>query len=164
MADEIERKFRLISDAWRDLSIKSQKIRQGYLQSGLKAEQASSIRVRIADDDGQKSATINIKTASMSIHRSEYEYKIPVDDAEEMLVGLCEGSVIEKTRFIVPHAAHRWEIDIFEGINAGLEIAEVELKSIDEDVKIPDWIGEEVSDNPMFYNNYLLVKPYKSWP
>lgn len=163
MADEIERKFKLISDDWKNLSIKSHKIRQGYLQSGLKAEHASSIRVRIATDEKDKLATINVKTALMSIHRSEFEYSIPVNDAEQMLTELCEGSVIEKTRYIVPYGDHHWEIDIFEGVNAGLRIAEVELKSIDETVKIPDWIGEEVSDDPRFYNNYLLEKPFQYW-
>ena len=164
MAEEIERKFKLISDEWRSLSIRSLKIQQGYLQSGVKADQASSIRIRIEEvDSNQIKATINVKSAEMSVHRMEYEYSIPISDARMMLDTLCEKPVLVKTRFLVPYANHLWELDIFEGDNAGLEIAEVELKNINEQVEIPDWIGQEVSDDPRYYNNHLLVQPYKLW-
>jgi len=140
------------------------KIQQGYLQSGVKDEQASSIRIRIEESDaGQIKATINVKSAEMSVHRMEYEYSIPVSDATTMLETLCDKPILLKTRFLVPYGEHLWELDIFEGDNAGLEIAEVELKNINEKVKLPDWIGQEVSDDPRYYNNYLLKLPYKLW-
>lgn len=164
MAEEIERKFKLISDEWRSLSIRSLKIQQGYLQSGVKADQASSIRIRIEEtDSNQIKATINVKSAEMSVHRMEYEYSIPVSDASTMLETLCENPILLKTRFLVPYGDHTWELDIFEGDNAGLEIAEVELKDINEKIKLPDWIGQEVSDDPRYYNNYLLAQPYRFW-
>ena len=159
MAEEIERKFKLCSDSWKQQVSGSKKIRQGYLQSGLKPEQASSVRVRIANDK----ATLNIKSAEMSVRRTEYEYEIPVDEAEHMLSTLCEQPIIEKTRYLVPHGEHLWEIDIFEGENSGLEIAEVEVNSTDETVKLPDWVGEEVSDDSRYYNIYLLKQPFKYW-
>ncbi len=159
MAVEIERKFKLVSGEWRKQVSKHKKIRQGYLQSGLKPEQASSVRVRITD----AGATLNIKSAEMSVYRTEYEYSIPLADAEHMLTRLCEGPIIEKTRYLVPQGNHLWEIDIFEANNAGLEIAEIEVDHIDEIVNLPDWIGEEVSDDQRYYNIYLLKHPYKSW-
>ena len=159
MATEIERKFKLCSDAWKQLVCDSITMRQGYLQSGLRPDQASSVRVRIANGK----ATLNIKSAEMSVHRTEYEYDIPLDEAEHMLDSLCEQPIIEKTRYLVPFAGHTWEIDIFEGDNSGLEIAEVEVKNIEETVKLPDWIGEEVSDDPRYYNIYLLKQPFKYW-
>ena len=164
MAEEIERKFKLVSDEWRALSIASLKIQQGYLQSGVKADQASSVRIRIEETDlNQIKATINIKSAEMSVHRTEYEYSIPISDASAMLETLCDKPILLKTRFLVPYGEHLWELDVFEGDNAGLEIAEVELKNINEKVKLPHWIGQEVSDDPRYYNNYLLERPYRFW-
>jgi len=164
MAVEIERKFKLVSDEWRALSTGSLKIQQAYLQSGIKADQASSIRIRLEETDAdQIKATINVKSAEMSVHRMEYEYRIPVSDASIMLETLCEQPVLVKTRFLVPYGDHLWELDIFEGDNAGLEIAEVELKHINEKLALPDWVGQEVSDDPRYYNNYLLKQPYKLW-
>lgn len=164
MAQEIERKFKLVSDEWRASTIASLSIQQGYLQSGLRDDQASSIRIRIEETDlNQINATINVKSAVMSVHRMEYEYSIPVSDALTMLETLCDQPVLLKTRFLVPHGEHIWELDIFEGDNAGLEIAEVELKDINEKIILPNWVGMEVSDDPRYYNNYLLEQPYKHW-
>ncbi len=159
MAIEIERKFKLASNDWKQQVSEQKKIRQGYLQSGLEPEQISSVRVRIADTR----ATLNIKSAVMSVHRIEYEYSIPLADAEHMLDCLCEGPIIEKTRYLLQQDQNLWEIDIFEGENSGLEIAEVELSHIDEVISLPDWVGEEVSDDQRYYNIYLLKHPFKYW-
>lgn len=159
MATEIERKFKLATNNWQQHITGKKTIRQGYLQSGLKKDQRASVRVRIANDK----AMLNIKSAAMSIYRTEYEYPIPVADAEHMLSTLCDGRIIEKTRYLVPYHEHLWEIDIFAGDNAGLEMAEVELKAIDETIQLPDWVGDEVSEDPHYYNNYLIRHPFKCW-
>ena len=95
--------------------------------------------------------------------RQEFEYDIPLHDAEEMLATLCSGVVIEKIRYYVPFAHHLWEIDVFEGANAGLVVAEIELGSVDEPFEKPDWIGDEVSEDKRYYNIYLLKSPYSMW-
>ena len=155
MATEIERKFLLLDDTWRSEIEKSQTIRQGYLAGSEK----SSIRVRIADDQ----ANINIKSATLDVTRSEYEYPIPVNEANEILDLLCEGPLIEKTRYYVPRGDHCWEIDVFSGDNDGLIVAEVELAEVDEEFERPDWLGEEVSDDARYYNVCLVKHPYKEW-
>lgn len=159
MGIEIERKFLLKNDSWKELVTETHIIKQGYLQSGLEASQKSSVRIRISN----KQANINIKSVQLTMMRQEYEYEIPLHDAEEMLNTLCGDAIIEKTRYYVPYAAHLWEIDVFEGNNAGLEVAEVELISLSEKVEIPGWIGEEVSDDERYYNIYLLKHPYRQW-
>jgi adenylate cyclase len=155
MATEIERKFLLLDDTWRSEIEKSICIRQGYLAGSEK----SSIRVRIAGDQ----ANINIKSATLGVTRSEYEYPIPVNEANEILDLLCEGPLIEKTRYYVPHGNHCWEIDVFSGENDGLIVAEIELARVDEDFERPDWLGEEVSDDTRYYNVCLVKHPYKNW-
>ena len=155
MATEIERKFLLLDDTWRSEIEKSICIRQGYLAGSEK----SSIRVRIGGDQ----ANINIKSATLGVTRSEYEYPIPVNEANEILDLLCEGPLIEKTRYYVPHGNHCWEIDVFSGENDGLIVAEIELARVDEDFERPDWLGEEVSDDTRYYNVCLVKHPYKNW-
>ena len=159
MAIEIERKFLLKNDDWKPLVTQTHVIRQGYLQSGLQASQKSSVRIRISNDR----ADINIKSLELTTIRQEFEYEIPLEDAEQMLSSLCEEPVIEKTRYHVPYASHLWEIDIFEGNNKGLQIAEIELEHIDETFELPEWIGKEVSDDERYYNIYLLNTPYMMW-
>jgi len=159
MGIEIERKFLLKNDDWKQAVSETHIIRQGYLQSGLEESQKSSVRIRISN----KQASINVKSVQLTMMRQEYEYEIPLHDAEEMLATLCTGSIIEKTRYYVPHASHLWEIDVFAGDNAGLEIAEVELTSLGEQVELPAWAGEEVSDDERYYNIYLLRHPYRQW-
>ncbi len=159
MATEIERKFKLVSDDWKQHISGKKNIRQGYLQSGIKKDQLSSVRVRISNNQ----ATLNIKSAEMSIERTEYEYAIPLEDAEHIMSALCEGAVIEKTRYLVQDHDHLWEIDIFGGDNSGLQMAEVELEAINEPLFLPDWVGDEVSDDPRYYNNYLINCPFKGW-
>jgi len=119
----------------------------------------SSTRIRIQDDK----ANINIKSATLGITRTEFEYAIPVDDAQLMIDDLCIKPVIEKTRYIVKHMQHIWEIDVFSGDNEGLIVAEIELSSTDETFEKPSWIGEEVSNDARYYNVCLVKKPYKTW-
>lgn len=155
MAVEIERKFLLHDNSWQDFADDGVVIRQGYLAGSDK----SSIRVRISGDK----ANINIKSATLGIARQEYEYPVPLIEANEMLDTLCEGPLIEKTRYHVLHGKHRWEVDVFSGDNEDLVVAEVELGSIDEDFLRPDWLGKEVSDDARYYNVCLVNHPYKDW-
>jgi len=159
MGIEIERKFLLRNDNWKSLVTETHIIKQGYLQSGLDASQKSSVRIRISN----KHANINVKSVEMSATRQEFEYEIPLHDAEEMLATMCNDVVIEKIRYYVPYASHLWEIDIFSGANAGLEMAEIELSAIDEAFEKPEWIGPEVSHDERYYNIYLLKHPYYEW-
>jgi len=159
MGTEIERKFLLRSDEWKAHVTETHLIKQGYLQSGLDASQKSSVRVRISN----KTANINIKSAELSTVRQEYEYEIPLHDAEEILRTLCSDVVIEKTRYYVPYGKHLWEVDVFDGENKGLTMAEIELGSLDEGFEKPDWIGDEVSHDGRYYNNYLIKNPYYKW-
>ncbi|MCW8963638.1 MAG: CYTH domain-containing protein [Gammaproteobacteria bacterium] len=155
MGIEIERKYLLKSDGWRKDIDRSQIYRQGYLKQDGKC----TVRVRI----GGKQAHLNIKGASKSISRAEYEYEIPMQEAGEMLDNLCVGSVIEKTRHLVKHGSHIWEIDVFQGDNAGLIVAEIELSAEDESFERPAWLGEEVSEDPRYLNASLVTKPFCSW-
>jgi adenylate cyclase len=155
MGREIERKFLLESAAWRDEVRESVHIVQGYLARG----ERSAIRVRIKGDV----AELNIKHSLDGIHRLEYEYPIPLDDAREMLDRVALRPVIDKTRHHVIHGDHLWEIDEFHGDNAGLIVAEIELADVDEAFERPDWLGEEVSDDPRYYNSNLSRVPYRQW-
>jgi len=155
MATEIERKFLVLNDDWRAIVESDMQIIQAYLASN----EFSSTRIRIQGDK----ANINIKSATLGITRTEFEYAIPVDDAQLMIDNLCIKPVIEKTRYIVKHMQHRWEIDVFSGDNKGLIVAEIELSSPDETFEKPSWIGEEVSNDPRYYNVCLVKKPYKTW-
>ncbi|MDA5193187.1 CYTH domain-containing protein [Govanella unica] len=151
---EIERKFMIASDAWKDLADAGTPIRQGYLSLG-----EPTVRVRLK---GTK-AYLTIKATKSPGVRHEFEYQIPVGEAETMLSTLILRPPIEKIRYCVPFAGHIWEIDIFEGANKGLQIAEVELQSRDERVDLPYWIGPEVSDDPRFFNAYLTHRPFAGW-
>ncbi|MFP4648445.1 MAG: CYTH domain-containing protein [Halorhodospira sp.] len=155
MAQEIERKFLLCSDEWRRYADTGQRMRQGYLIGAQRA----SIRVRVSGDQ----AWLNIKSATLGVERREYEYSIPLSDAEEMLAELCERPQIEKVRYEVVWVGHTWEVDVFEGDNAGLVVAEIELASPEEPFERPPWIGEEVSDDPRYYNVCLIQHPYREW-
>jgi adenylate cyclase len=155
MATEIEHKFLLANDGWRQHIQKSNYFKQGYLSS----QPTSSIRVRIA---GQQ-AWLNIKSATIGTTRQEYEYEIPLPDAEEMLNTLCRKPLIEKTRHFIPINQHLWEIDEFDGDNKGLVIAEIELQEAGETFIKPSWIGEEVTHELRYYNNNLVDNPYQKW-
>ena len=155
MPVEIERKFLLASETWREEVIRSSRIKQGYLGKIDKA----SVRIRI---QGEK-ANINVKSATLSMRRMEYEYEIPLSEAEEMLEQLCEQPQVDKTRYIVERGQHIWEIDEFYGENSGLMVAEVELGSEDEKIEKPEWLGEEVTEDPRYYNVNLIKHPYCKW-
>lgn len=163
MAVEIERKFLVDNDDWRAAAGTGTPYRQGYLSTTAAAPgtgaPACSVRVRIA---GTR-AYLNIKSATVGLTRSEYDYPIPVPDAEEMLENLRAGSLVEKTRYLVDVGEHRWEIDVFEGDNRGLIVAEVELTREDEPFQRPLWLGKDVSADPRYYNARLAVSPYKDW-
>lgn len=154
MAAEIERKFLVRNDSWRDRVTESRPFRQGYL---IGAKQAS-VRVRL---EGEQ-ANLNIKGMTLGVSRQEYEYPIPLEDARAMLASLC-GPLIEKTRHFLPQGEHVWEIDVFEGDNAGLVVAEIELSREDEPFERPAWLGREVSGEARYYNVRLVEHPYKDW-
>lgn len=154
MPTEIERKFLVTNDAWRD-GAEGERYRQGYLTPGPPA----AVRVRIA---GSK-AFLNIKEATTRIHRQEFEYEIPLDHAHALLDRLCAGHVIEKTRYRVPYGGRIWEIDVFEGVNEGLVVAEVELDDENAAVDLPPWVGEEVSSDIRYFNSSLALHPYQEW-
>lgn len=155
MGIEIERKFLVRDDRWRQRVERSARMRQGYLTSDARC----SVRVRLADGEG----FLNIKSGTLGIRRSEYEYPVPAAEAEEILDTLCEKPLLEKIRHFVRHGQHLWEIDEFAGDNAGLIVAEIELSHPDEPFARPDWLGEDVSRDIRYYNSQLARRPYKTW-
>jgi adenylate cyclase len=155
MPTEVERKFLVTGDGWRRQARPGTPFRQGYLNTPGR----SSVRVRI---EGER-ANLNIKSAVPGIRRREYEYPIPLHDAQELLDELCEGPIIEKVRYHVPHAGHTWEVDVFGGANEGLVVAELELEHEEEPFERPDWLGEEVSHDQRYYNVSLVKHPYSQW-
>lgn len=155
MGIEIERKFLVKNDAWRAHVESRVHIVQGYLadDGGL------TVRVRVKGEE----AFLTIKGASRGISRAEYEYRIPVQDAEAMLGDLALFPPVDKMRHRVRVAEHVWDLDVFAGENAGLVMAELELVSEDEPFEMPEWAGDEVSDDPRYYNVNLAQHPYKDW-
>ena len=153
MGVEIERKFLLAGDGWRALGT-AVPMRQGYLSS----DKARVVRVRIEGDE----AYLTIKSKSTGATRGEWEYPVPMLDAEELLA-LCEQPLVEKVRRHIDYAGHVWEVDEFFGVNAGLVVAEIELDAEDAAFDKPEWIGEEVTDDPRYYNSSLIKRPYSSW-
>lgn len=160
MGQEIERKYRVTSDAWRRQAHKVERMRQGYLADLDAPGARSSVRVRI----GEGRAHLNIKSATLGVERREYEYPLPLEDAQRMLDELCVGALIEKNRHYVKHEGLLWEVDEFLGDNAGLVVAEVELESAAQRPPLPDWVGEEVSEEARYFNAMLVKHPYKDWP
>ena len=155
MGVEIERKFLVVDDSWRDSASVGMRYRQGYLST----DPRSSVRVRVC---GEK-AWLNIKGAAVGMTRSEYEYEIPPADAHAILEELCVKPLIEKTRFIVEHDGRAWEVDVFDGDNAGLVVAELELESVRDEFTLPAWAGEDVSGDVRYYNQRLVEHPYSRW-
>ena len=176
MAVEIERKFLVASDGWRATVQRSLRLVQGYLTAaGARAAHAEatgeqgkpqlggagaacSVRVRIGGDH----AWLNIKSAIAGVERREYEYSIPISDAERMLAEFCPVRV-EKIRHYVAFAGAMFEVDEFLGDNTGLVVAELELQSQTDEFPRPPWLGQEVSDRPRYYNMNLLQYPYSRW-
>lgn len=156
MATEIERKFLVTGEGWRVAAHEAIKMRHGYLAP---LGGAASVRVRVEGTQGK----LNVKAAKVGMSRAEYEYDIPAAEAEEMLATLCSGLIL-KTRHYVTVGAHLWEVDVFEGDNAPLIVAEIELGAEDESFVRPDWIGAEVTEDRRYYNHTLSVTPYTQWP
>lgn len=155
MAFEIERKFLVASDTWRQQAYQRRQIKQAYFCNTEKA----SMRIRISDQSG----FISSKSMTTAIRRHEFEYPVPLHDAEFMLEHMCMGSAIIKTRHLVKLDQHIWEVDEFFGDNEGLLVAEVELAHEDEVFTRPDWLGTEVSDDARYFNMALVNNPFKSW-
>jgi CYTH domain-containing protein len=153
MGTEVERKFLVVGKAWK--TAPGSLVRQGYLNRDPKR----TVRIRV---DGEK-AWITVKGITIGATRSEFEYRIPRKDADALLQ-LCEAPLVEKTRRRIKHAGHLWEVDEFYGDNAGLVVAEVELKHECDPVKLPPWIGAEVTHDPRYFNSNLVQHPYRQWP
>lgn len=155
MAIEIERKF-LVAGAFESDATGSTRITQGYLA----ATSERTVRIRRAGDRGF--LTIKGPLNAAGTTRSEWEYEIPVADAEAMLL-LCAAGLIDKTRYAVPCGDHLFEVDRFHGANEGLILAEVELSDEAEVVMLPSWIGTEVTGDPRYHNAMLAQHPYGGW-
>lgn len=154
MGVEIERKFLVRGDAWKALA-EPVFFRQGYLSS----HKERTVRVRIEGDR----AVMTIKGKNVGATRGEWEYPIPVQDAVELLDGLCEQPLIEKYRRKIAIGGHVWEVDEFLGANAGLVVAEIELGSENEAFDQPEWIAAEVTDDARYYNSNLIRHPFLTW-
>ncbi|MBP1848994.1 CYTH domain-containing protein [Rhizobium halophytocola] len=150
MAKEIERKFLVADRSWRENARDAAKLRQAYIASGPDR----SVRVRIT---AKGKARLTIKIGGSGLVRDEFEYDIPVDEAEEMMA-LAVGNVIEKTRHKVKFGGFVWEIDVFEGAYKGLVMAEVEMSSTKDDPELPAWLGREVTGDARYSNHYLAVE------
>ena len=151
---EIERKYLISSESWRDSVVRSMRIAQGYLCS-----HRVTARVRICDEQGI--LTFKSKSLDGGLSRFEWEREIPLGVAETLL-SRCQG-IVDKVRHIAEFENHTFEIDEFKGENEGLIVAEVELSSRDEIVSLPSWIGDEVTGERCFYNSFLSKHPFKSW-
>jgi len=154
MGTEIERKFLVRDNTFRSLA-QGTRYRQGYLSSAKERV----VRVRTIDDKG----FLTIKGITTGATRAEYEYEIPVNEAEAMLDGLCEKPLIEKDRYKIAHKGLIWEVDEFFGENQELILAEVELESEDQPYDKPEWITDEVTGDPKYFNSNLIQNPYKNW-
>lgn len=154
MATEIERKFLVQGEKWR-----SQAIGIFYAQGYLTTNQGLTVRVRIAGELGY----LTIKGPTRGYSRLEFEYPIPLPDAQMMLETLCDRPLIEKTRYRIEYQGLIWEVDEFQGDNSGLIIAEVELTEENQVIELPDWLGVEVSQDPRYYNANLVKYPYSQW-
>jgi adenylate cyclase len=149
---EIERKFLVTGTQWRQPD--AQRLSQGYLSR----DKQRTVRVRIAGAQ----AFLTIKGETRGATRAEFEYEIPVAEAEQLLA-MCEGPLVEKFRHVVEHAGHTWEVDEFLGDNQGLVVAEIELASEQEAFDKPAWVGREVTDDPRYYNANLAANPFRTW-
>jgi len=154
MGKEIERKFLVKEGKWQPKG-EGELYRQGYLST----VKERVVRVRSAGRNG----FLTIKGATVEYTRLEFEYPIPLKDAEKMLDALCEHPLIEKQRYHVEHDGVVWEIDVFKGENKGLIVAEVELENETQEFDIPDWAGQEVSKDPRYYNANLVKHPFREW-
>jgi len=152
MGTEIERKFMVKEGTWRN--VKGTSYRQGYLST----VKERTVRVRTIEDKGY----LTIKGIAIGASRMEFEYEIPRQDAATLL-HICEKPLIEKNRYRVEHGGFVWEVDEFFGENQGLIVAELELESEDQYFSKPDWVGEEVTGDPRYFNSNLIKNPYMKW-
>lgn len=153
MAEEIERKFLVTGDDWR-----TEGVGIPYTQGYLSRDPERVVRIRRA---GER-AFLTVKGLTRGISRSEFEYPIPLADFAAMRE-LCDGPVVEKIRTVVDFSGKRWEVDEFQGANAGLIVAEIELAREDETFPLPPWVGKEVSDDPRYSNVRLASEPFTTW-
>jgi len=156
MAIEIERKFLVVGDGWRDRVKGASRMRQGYLSR----EGRASVRVRVVDD---QRAYLTIKAAKGRMSRHEFEYEIPVGDAVALLE-FRSGHLIDKVRHRVEIGERLWEVDVFEDENAGLTIAEIELAAENDVLELPSWVGREITEDARYYNAALARVPFSRWP
>ena len=154
MTMEIERKFLVSNDSYK-LRAKPVHYRQGYISTSVE----NVVRVRIAGDK----AFLTIKSLISQRSRLEYEYEVPFADASEILNNICRKPIIEKNRYEVVNGTDAWVVDEFLGENQGLVVSEIELNSEDQEVKLPDWIGAEVTDDSRYLNANLVDYPYNNW-
>lgn len=155
MGTEIERKFLVEEGDWRRTADGGTLMAQGYLVG----DATCSVRVRLAGDR----AWLTIKGPTVGISRLEFEYPVPPADASVILESLCGGRSVSKTRYRVPHDGRTWEVDEFHGANLGLVVAEIELQSENEEVVLPEWLGQEVSGDPRYMNATLASHPWGQW-
>ncbi|RMH70250.1 MAG: CYTH domain-containing protein [Gemmatimonadetes bacterium] len=153
MATEIERKFLVTGNEWRSEAT-GQYLQQGYIST----QPERTVRVRIVAN----TAYLAIKGKSRGASRLEFEYEIPIADARE-LMQLCEHLPLEKTRYRLEVDGLIWEIDVFEGQNQGLILAEVEVNYLDQPLRLPSWVGQEVTGDPRYFNSYLVQHPFTTW-
>lgn len=152
MATEIERKFLVNGVPWgSDTGVR---FSQGYLNR----DKERTVRVRIAGDK----AFLTVKAVTRGATRAEFEYGIPLPDAEQLLK-LSDGPIIQKNRYVLVHDGHTWEVDEFLGDNAGLVLAEIELTSEEQSFGRPPWLGTEVTQDLRYYNSSLAGHPYLEW-
>ena len=144
----------IVEDSWRELA-EGTFYRQGYLST----VKERTVRVRTIDDKGY----LTIKGITIGATRAEYEYEIPAAEANEMLDTLCEQPIIEKKRYKIPSDGFTWEIDEFGGVNQGLIVVEIELEDENQEFSKPDWIGEEVTGDPRYFNSNLIANPFTTW-
>jgi len=154
MPREIERKYLV-----KDERFKKNASRKYICQAYLSRAKNRTVRVRIAGDQ----AFLTIKGKSRSSARREYEYEIPLQHAREMMDHLVKKHIVEKYRYTLDYKGHTWEVDEFTGINKGLCIAEIELEHLDEKFPLPPWVGEEVTDDPRYFNSSLSKEPFSEW-
>ncbi len=154
MGQERELKFLVISDAWRQ-GAQGKRYTQGYLST----DKNRTVRVRVVED----TAFLTIKGLKTGDTASEYEYRIPLKDAKEMLENLCLHHQIEKTRYRVKYGGYVWEVDEFHGDNTGLVLVEVELQPGDELPDKPEWVGKEITQDPGYFNANLSQNPFSKW-
>ncbi|OUW60294.1 MAG: adenylate cyclase [bacterium TMED198] len=155
MKNEIEKKFLVVSESYKEIANEKYKIKQGYISETKKAV----TRVRISN----KAAYITIKENKKEISKLEFEYSIPIKEGQYLIENLCNDEIITKTRYIVEFEGFLWEVDEFKGKNKGLVIAEIELEGETQKFSKPKWIGDEVTNDERYYNINLMMNPFQKW-